>query len=80
MLYAAAIRDEFVFIDDNATLHSAQVTNRYPEGNGIEPMEQPTSRPLTSPIENLCDDIKSEADKKLKNTSLQDLRRILQRA
>ena len=52
--YAAAIGDEFVFMDDNARPHRARVADQFLEGNGIEHMEWPARSPDCNPIENLC--------------------------
>ena len=51
------------------------------EGNGIERMEWPARSPGCNPIENLWDNIKRKANKKVNyDTSFEDFQRILQRA
>ena len=72
--YAAAIGDEFVFMDDNARPHRARVADQLLEENGIERMELPARSPD-------WDNIKRKANKKVKDdTTLEEFQRILQRA
>ena len=79
--YAAAMGDDFIFMDDNARPHRAQVVDQFVEENGIERMERPARSPDCNPVENLWDIIKQKASKKVKDdTSLQEFQRILQRA
>ena len=79
--YTAGISDGFICMDDNATPHCAQVTNWYLEDNGIECIKWPGRSPDCNLIENLWDEIKNEAARKVKeHTSLQDLRCMLRRS
>ena len=45
--------DDFIFMDDNARPHGAQVADQFVEKNGIERMEWPARSPDCDPIENL---------------------------
>lgn len=56
--YAAAIGEDFVFMDDNARPHCAQITNQFLEDNGVERMEWQAISPDCNPIKHLWDDIK----------------------
>ena len=79
--YAAAIGDELVFMYDNARPHRARVADQFLEGNGIDRMEWPARSSDCNPIENLWDNIKRKANKKVyDDTSLEEFQRILQRA
>ena len=79
--YAAAIGYEFVFMDDNARPHRARVADQFLEENGIGRMEWPARSPDCNPIENLWDNIKRKANKKVKDDiSSEEFQRILQRA
>ena len=61
--------------------HRARVADHFLEENGIERMKWPVRSPNSNPIENLWDNIKRKANKKVKDdTSLKECQRILQRA
>ncbi len=80
--YAAAMPDvhDFIFMDDNATPHRARITDQFMEDEGIERLDWPAKSPDLNPIEHLWDQLKRSADKRVnENTTLNSLRRILQR-
>ena len=65
----------------NARPHRAGVGDQFLDENGIEHMEWPARSTDCNPIENLWDNIKRKANKKVKDdTSLEEFQRILQRA
>ena len=43
--YAAAMGDDFIFMDDNARPHRSQAVDQFVEENGIERMEWPARSP-----------------------------------
>ena len=77
----AAIGDDFLFMHDNATPHTARVTTTFLEEQGIDTLDWPARSPDLYAIENLWDQVKREADKRIKeNTTLAQLGGIIQRA
>lgn len=79
--YAAAIGQQFILMDDNATPHRARITNQFLDDQGIERLEWPSKSPDLNPIEHLWDHVKRKADKKInENTTLQQLQRIIENA
>ena len=76
-----AIGDDFLLMQDNATPHTANVTTRFLEEQGIGTLDWPAKSPDLNPIENLWDQVKREADRHImEHTTLAQLGRIIQRA
>lgn len=77
----AAIGDEFLLMQDNATPHTARVTTTFLEEQGIDTLDWPARSADLNPIENLWDQVKRKADKHIKeDTTLAQLGGIIQRA
>ncbi|GFT27815.1 DDE_3 domain-containing protein [Trichonephila clavipes] len=55
MLYAAAIGNDFILMDDNARPHRARIVEEYLEDHGLERMEWPARSPDLNPIEHLLE-------------------------
>ena len=53
MPYAGAIGDSFLFMDDNACLHRAGLSDGMLEEESIERMQWPPSSPDLNPIEHV---------------------------
>jgi transposase len=54
-LFRGAIGPEFIFMDDNARPHRAQLVNEFIEGEDIQRMEWPARSPDLNPIEHAWD-------------------------
>ncbi|GFU79679.1 transposable element Tc3 transposase [Trichonephila clavipes] len=54
-LYAAAIGNDFILMDDNARPHRARIVEEYLEDHGLERMEWPARSPDLNPIEHFWD-------------------------
>ena len=50
-LYAGAIGDDFILMDDNATPHRARIVNEYLQQESIERMDWPAKSPDLNPID-----------------------------
>ena len=50
-LYAGAIGDDFILMDDNATPHRARIVNEYHQQETFERMDWPAKSPDLNPIE-----------------------------
>jgi transposase len=54
-LYAGAIGDDFILMDDNARPHRARIVNEYLQQETIERMDWPAKSPGLNPIEHAWD-------------------------
>ncbi len=61
-----AIGDEFIFMHDNTTSHTARISTTFLEEQDIEIMDWQARSPDMNPIENLWDQVKCKADKLIK--------------
>ncbi len=79
--YEAAVGDEFILMDDNATPHRSRVDRDFLEEKVIEQIEWSSKSPDMNPIEPLWDVLKRKVNKKIKdNTTIHQLERLIVRA
>jgi hypothetical protein len=57
MLYAGAVGDQFIVIDDNARPHRVRVVQDYLERESIECMNSPPRSPDLNPIEHMWNEL-----------------------
>ena len=54
----AAIGDDFLLMEDNATPHTARITTTFLDDQGVDTIDWPARSPDLNPIENLWDQFK----------------------
>jgi hypothetical protein len=69
-LYAGAIGDDFILMDDNARPHRARIGNEYLQRETIERIDWPAKSPDLNPIEHAWDILQRQISNRQKPAKL----------